>query len=407
MAQFKFKARDAHGTLQSGIREGSSREAIADQLAHAGWFPVEITPSRANDTPLKFDLPFLKPTIPTQEVEIFCRSMSTLLKAGVPILRALTGIQSSSQTPAFAHLVGQIRGHLESGQELSSALHQHPTVFSPYFVSMVRVGEMTGTLENIFLRLYQHLEFEKATRERVRTALRYPSFVLTAMAVAMVILNIVVLPTFAQVFAGLNTELPWMTRLLLKSSHAMVTYWPWLLASIVGLVFAYRAWVAQTEGRYQHDRGLLKLPIVGPIVHKATLARFARSFALASRSGVPIVQALNAVAETVGNAYIGRRIAQMRDSIEHGDNLINAAVITGIFTPTALQMLAVGEESGSLDDMIDEVARLYEQEVDYAIKSLGAQIEPILIAGLGVMVLVLALGVFMPMWDMGQAALRK
>ncbi len=407
MAQFEFKARDTHGVLQRGVREGDSRDAIADQLAHAGWFPVEITPYRAGGAPLDFHLPFLKPAIPPQEVEIFCRNMSTLLKAGVPILRALAGIQASSQTPAFARVVGQVREHLESGQELSSALHQHPTVFSPYFVSMVRVGEMTGTLEGIFLRLYQHLEFEKATRERVRAALRYPRFVVIAMAVAMVILNLVVLPTFAQIFAGLNTELPWMTRLLLKTSHAMVTDWPWLLGGIVGLGLVYRAWVAKPEGRYQHDRLLLKLPVVGPLVLKASLARFARSFALASRSGVPIVQALNAVAETVGNAYIGQRIAQMRSSIEHGDNLLNAAVATGVFTPTVLQMLAVGEESGSLDDMIDEAAHLYEQEVDYALQNLGAQIEPTLIAGLGVMVLILALGVFLPMWDMGHTALRK
>jgi len=272
---------------------------------------------------------------------------------------------------------------------------------------MIRVGEMTGKITDVFLRLNEHMEFERDVRERIKQALRYPMFVMIAMAIAVVILNIFVIPVFAKVFAGFNTELPLITRGLLGFSQWMLAWWPLLIAGGVGLGMLLRGYLRTPVGRYKWDSLKLKLPIVGEIILKATLARFARSFALSSQSGVPLVQALTVVAQTVDNAFIGGRIEQMRDGIERGESISRCAAATNVFTPVVLQMISVGEETGELDNLLFEIASMYERETDYNIKGLSAAIEPILLAIVGVLVLLLALGVFLPLWNLGGAAMGK
>jgi MSHA biogenesis protein MshG len=266
---------------------------------------------------------------------------------------------------------------------------------------------MTGRLTEVFLRLNEHMEFERDVRERIKQAMRYPVFVIIAMAVAIVILNIFVIPVFAKVFAGFNSELPLITRGLLGFSAWMIKWWWLLIAAGVGVALVVRNYLRTTQGRYQWDSAKLKLPIVGEIILKATLARFARSFALSSQSGVPLVQALTVVAQTVDNAFIGARIEQMRDGIERGDSISRCAAATGVFTPVVLQMINVGEETGELDNLLFEIAGMYERETDYNIKGLSAAIEPILLAIIGILVLLLALGVFLPLWNLGQAAMGR
>jgi MSHA biogenesis protein MshG len=304
-------------------------------------------------------------------------------------------------------VIKDIRESLDSGRELSAAMRRHPECFSSFYLSMVRVGEMTGRLEEVFLRLFSHLEFERDMRSRVKSAIRYPSFVVAAMVVAMFVVNLFVIPQFVRVFASLKAELPIMTRVLIGTSSFTTAYWPVILVGAAGAFFAVRAWVATAAGRFAWDKGKLRIPVAGKIIHKATMARFARSFALSSKSGVPIVQALTVVSQTVDNAYLCARIEQMRDGVERGESIFRTSVTAGIFTPIVLQMIAVGEESGSLDDLMDEIAAMYEREVDYELKTLSAQVEPILIVFLGAMVLVLALGIFVPMWDLGRAAMPK
>ena len=338
---------------------------------------------------------------------LFSRQMHTLLKSGVPIMRALNGLQEAAINPEMKRVIGEIRESLEGGRELSHALARHPRVFSPFYLSMIRVGEATGLLEEIFYRLFEHLEFERYMREQVKTALRYPMFVMIAMAVAIVIVNIFVIPAFAKVFAGFGAELPLMTRILLGFSEFMVAYWPLMLAVVAGCVIAFRSWVGTTLGRYIWDRTTLKIPIAGKILHKAALSRFSRSFSLGIRSGVPVMQALSNSAQTVDNSYVSRCIEGMRENVERGESLLRATISAGIFTPIVMQMVAVGEESGAVDDMMDEIGDMYRQEVEYELKTLGQQIEPILIVLLGVLVLILALGIFLPMWDLGKVALKR
>jgi MSHA biogenesis protein MshG len=272
---------------------------------------------------------------------------------------------------------------------------------------MVRVGEMTGRLEEVFIRLFDHLAFERFMKDQVKSALRYPSFVVAAMAIAIVIVNIFVIPAFAKVFKGFGAELPLMTRILIGFSDFMLNWWHVLLLGAIVGIFGFKAWLKTTNGRYTWDRLKLRIPIAGKIIRKATLARFAASFALASRSGVPIIQALTNVAETVDNAYIADKVEKMRDGVERGESILRTSITAGVFTPVVLQMIAVGEESGALDDMMKEVADMYQSEVEYELKTLAQQIEPILIVALGIMVLILALGIFLPLWDLGKVTMKK
>lgn len=410
MASFSYTGRSETGEPVQGYVDGASPAAVAEQLLGRGIVPIDITQARLATTPLS--LPALKLQVARQrvtrlDVMLFSRQLHTLLKAGVPIMRALVGLQESASNKAMSEVIQGVRESLESGRELSASLAYHPKVFTPFYLAMVRVGEMTGRLDEIFLSLFEHLDFERFMREQVRAALRYPVFVLATMVLAIVVVNLWVIPAFALVYKGFNAQLPLMTQLLVGFSDFMVHSWPLLLAVALGGAAAFRWWVGTVGGRYRWDQAKLRLPVAGGIIHKATLARFARSFALASRSGVPVVQAMTVVAQTVDNDYIAARVAEMRAHVERGESVLRAALAVGVFTPVVLQMVAVGEESGALDDMMQEVADMYQREVEYELKNLSAQIEPILIVCLGVLVLILALGIFLPVWDLGRVAMGK
>ncbi|HJV80828.1 type II secretion system F family protein [Noviherbaspirillum sp.] len=409
MPFFAYKGRNARGELLQGVLESPDSGAVADQLFSTGVTPVEIvvTSKPVSGLAEGWWAKLTEQKIRPIDVQLFSRQLYTLLKAGVPIMRGLAGLQESAINKSFARVVKDLRESLDSGRELSAAMRRHPDVFSPFFLSMVRVGETTGRLEEIFLRLFDHLEFERDMRERVKTALRYPMFVVMAMVAAIAVINLFVIPAFAKVYAGFNAKLPLMTQLLINVSNFTVRFWPLLLVTAVAAFVAFKMYIATPKGRFQWDKLKLRFPIIGKIILKAALARFARSFALASKSGVPIVQGLNVVAQTVDNVYISSRVEQMRDGVERGESILRTAVTTGVFTPVVLQMIAVGEETGEIDELMDEIAAMYEREVDYELKTLSSQIEPILIVGLGILVLILALGVFLPIWDLGKAALQK
>jgi MSHA biogenesis protein MshG len=289
---------------------------------------------------------------------------------------------------------------LEKGRTLSAAMAQHPKIFSRLVVSIVHVGENTGRLDESFLQLSSYFEQEMETKKQIKQATRYPTFVLFAIAVAMVLMNMLVIPQFATMFAKFNTELPWATKVLLASSNLFVNYWQWMLAVLIGLVWALKLYLQTEKGSYQWSYWKLKTPLMGSIIVRATLGRFSRSFSMMLRAGVPLTSALTLVAEAVDNDYMAEKIREMRKNIERGESLLRVAVQSELFTPLVLQMLAVGEETGQVDDMLTEVASFYEREVAYDLKSLTAKIEPILICIVSGMVLILALGIFTPMWDM-------
>ena len=408
MAYFSYKGRNSAGELVQGVLEGADSGAVAAQLSGSGIIPVDIGAARAigDDSVGNLLARFTSRRIQPTELLLFSRQMYALLKAGVPIMRALAGLQESATHPVFKEVLQDIRESLDNGRPLSVSM-QRTGVFSPFYVAMVYVGETTGMLEEIFLRLYNHLEFQEAMRNQVKSALRYPIFVVVAMMIAIVVINLFVIPAFARVYAGFNAQLPLLTRVLIGFSEFMVATW-WIQGLIlIAAVFGFRAYIATEFGRLRWDRFKMRIPVAGKIVLKATMARFSRSFALAIRSGVPIVQGLSLVAQTVENAFVARQIDKMREGVERGESVLRTATHAEIFTPVVLQMVMVGEESGALDDMMQEIADIYQREVEYELKTLGAQIEPILIVCLGVVVLILALGVFLPIWDLGQAAIKR
>jgi MSHA biogenesis protein MshG len=408
MPSFAYSARDMRGQLLQGIAEAASAAAVADQLIGGGMTPLKIaasTETAERAAAVKFSWG-KGAKVQHDDLLLFSRQLHSLLKAGIPITRALSGLQESA-TEAMSKVIRGVRESLESGIELSTSMARQVGVFNNFYVAMIRVGELTGRLDEVFLRLFHHLEFEKLMRDQVKSALRYPSFVIMVMAVAIAVINLFVIPAFQKVFDGFGAQLPLVTRILIAFSKFMVASWPVLLAGLVAAVFGFRAWTRTPGGRFLWDRTKLRLPIAGTIARKATLARFARSFALALKSGVPVVQAMNVVSATVENAYFARAIDKMREGVERGDSVLRTAAASGIFTSVVLQMIAVGEESGTLDEMLTEVADFYQQDVEYELKTLSAQIEPILIIFLGVLVLILALGVFLPVWDLGKVAIKN
>jgi MSHA biogenesis protein MshG len=409
MPYFAYKGRNARRELVRGKQENTDSAAVADQLFNTGITPIDINPAGepVSQEVTKWLARLTADKLRTVDLLLFSRQMYTLLKAGVPILRSLSGLQESVQNRTLVAALQDIRESLDSGRELSLSLSRHPKIFSPFYISMVRVGEISGTLEEVFLRLFHYLEFESEMRGRIQSALRYPMFVIIVMAVALVVINIFVIPAFASIYKGFKTELPIMTKLLIGFSDFMVHSWPLLLVILVTAVIGVRAYLRTSDGKFQWDKLKLRLPIAGPIMLKGTLARFARSFALAIKSGIPVIEALNAVALVVDNDFIAQRIEHMREGVERGESILRAAIAAGVFTPVVQQMIAVGEETGELDDLLQEVAELYEREVEYEVRTLSEQIEPILIIALGVMVLILALGVFLPIWDLGRTALQK
>ena len=406
MAAYAWRGRNPRGEMVQGTLEADNDGAVAQQLLAIGVTPLTIvTRSESSSADLGSAWEALRaPPVTDEDLLLFSRQMYTLQRAGVPILRALAGLQASTPKRSLIALIADLRASLDQGRELATAMARHPAIFDGFYVAMIRVGEMTGKLTDCFERLASHLEFELDVRARVKQALRYPTMVLVAITMAMVIVNLFVIPTFASVFAGFKAELPLMTRVLLGFSGWTVRWWPLLLAAGVAVGWVVKSWLATPAGRYKWDRLKLRIPIAGPIVLKATLARFARSFAMASKSGVPITRAMTVVAQTVDNAWIGQRVEEMRDGVERGESLTRCATAAGFFTPVVLQMIAVGEETGELDTLLVEIAQMYERETDYQIKGLSSAIEPVLLGIIGVMVLILALGVFMPLWSLGQAA---
>lgn len=410
MAAYHYRARDRRGVLVTGRLEAANPPSAAEQLIGTGLTPVDIkeAATAVGESPIAAWLAdAFEPKITIIDLMLFSRYMHSLMKAGVPIMRALAGLQESTVNGAFAAVIAELRIALDSGRTLSVAMRQHPQVFSRFYVSTVRVGEATGTLHETFSRLFSYLEFEKELRDRISGALRYPLIVVLVVSIAVGVVNYAVIPAFAKIFKTAGVALPVLTRILIWTSEVTQSHWYVIIFVLICLVVGAKAAVRSDSGRYAWDRYKLRLPLVGSIILRATLARFARSLALSLRAGVPVVQALTVVADVVDNLYIARRIELMRDGVERGESVLRTAAAAGVFTPTILQMIAVGEESGEFDSLLSEIAEFYEREIDYEIKGLSAQIEPIMTVLMGALVAVLALGVFLPLWDLGSVALKK
>ena len=440
MQRFAYQSRDGSGQLGTGELDAEDSSGVAAQLKARGLIPVSIkaagagtapaakapnAANAANTKPAAGAAPGLgdigallrhhlgmgpaKAKVSDVELQLLTRELYAMMKAGVPIMRALGILTDSTANPDLTAALLRVSATLGSGVDFGAALEketQRTGLFSPYYISIVRIGETTGRLEECLLRLSKHLQFLRATKEQLMAAIRYPAFVILAAVLAVVVINIFVIPQFEKVFRGLNAELPLLTKILLGMSKFIVSTWPVLLVGTVAAVFGVRAWLATPAGAALWDQWKLKLPIAGEIVRRTCLARFCISFSVALRSGVPLTQALGIVADNVGNHQFADAIHAMRGHVERGESVKQAAAKVGIFPNSLVQVIAVGEETGALAELLEELGTYFQSEVEYELSRLTARLEPILITVLGAVVLVLALGVFLPMWELGRASIK-
>lgn len=407
MPIYHFKVKNAEGIIQEGRTEAFSAEALASQFQAGGAVPITISEIRQTSGPSLGSIlrSRKKSKVTLDDLILFCRQMYTLNSSGVPLVRAIRGLVETSRNQSLGEALAEVVDDLESGSELSAAFSRHSRVFPPLLCRMTQVGEATGNLDQVFLQLSKYFEQEKDTINRIKSALRYPIMVVTAIIIAIFFISLFVIPAFEKVFASAGAELPLPTRILMALSTFMQSYWYAVLGFGLAFFVLLRQLLKTEKGRYIWDKYKLQIPLVGDIILRSTLVRFSRGFNMGFSAGIPLSQALGSTARAVGNSYVGEKVEKIRNGIERGDTLTRSAAQVGIFTPLVLQMLAVGEESGSIDTMLNDVAEFYEREVDYDLKNLSSAIEPVLIVIIGGMVLVLALGVFLPMWNLASISM--
>ena len=417
MARFEYSGRDMNGVLVSGVIDASNTDDAASQLFSDSVTPININEVRGGDTGRNRSRTtgssgnaadavraiFTRPKISIDDLIMFSRQMQSLTKAGLPLDRAIKGLEASLSNKDFREILKDVITSLENGMTLATALGNHPRVFTQLFLSLVHVGENTGRLDMAFGEVSKYLTLEKSTRKQVKSATRYPLFVIAAIIAAVAIITVFVIPVFSETFERLGAELPWQTVVLIESSNFVVNYWPFILLGFFGSIFGFLYYKQSDRGRLHWDRRKLGLPLAGTVFERVALGRFARTFSMVMSAGLPIVQALNVVAGAVGNAYISGKIFKMREGVERGESLHRTAVNSRMFSPLVLQMIAVGEETGTVDELLSEVADFYDAEVEYDLKQMSDAIEPILITAIAGLVLILALGVFLPIWDLNTA----
>ena len=402
MPRFRYRARTTAGQSLSGQLEGASAEAVAAQISQSGNTPLVIEPvaekKQSGWQSIRRRLGLDNPGI--DDLILFSRQCNALNRAGVPIIRGFRLLAESYRNPVFAEAINDIAVELESGKELSVAMSKHPEIFSPLYINMIRVGETSGRLPEAFQHLHDYYDRDRETINQLKTALRYPTFVLISIVVAFVVIMTFVIPKFTSFYAKNNLVLPLPTKIIMAISGFMSNYWLLLLGAciFVGVVF-YR-YVNTERGRLWWDEKKLRFIIIGDIILRATLSRFARTLSMALSAGVPILQSITVTAKALGNEFIGSKVINMREGVERGESLLRTASRQQVFTPIVLQMITVGEESGRIDEMLQEIAGFYEREVDYDVKHIGSTVEPILTVAMAGLVLLLALGVFLPMWNL-------
>ncbi len=403
MTEFAYKGRNAQGKIIKDHVTANSDTEAAKILLLKGITPITV--ERILETGPRPSSHFFSQDIFASKVRLtdlimFSRQMAALTKAGMPIGASLLRLSETTKSAILRNALRGVSQEVLSGKTLSLSVAQFPKIFSPIFVNMIDTGEHTGKLDEAFSRLTEYLELEASVKRRIKAIMRYPTIVITAIMVATSVINVMVIPAFANMFKRFGAQLPLPTRVLLASSNFTIQYWPHVLVGVFVVILGLRLYVRTPAGRYSWDYFKLRIPLFGDVILQVLLMRFSSLFAMIFSSGVPLSKGMALVANAVGNQYVRKNVLTIRDGIESGESLYNSTKNSRLFPPLVTQMISVGEESGTLDVMLLHVAAFYREEVDYKIKQLGDLMEPILLVIVACMVLVLALGVFLPMWDM-------
>ena len=400
MPNYSYTARAKDGTKLHGEMEARNQDAVAQQLRSINVFPLTIDEkqSTSNSGLKNLQITIGDPSkLKTDDLVFFSRQLYTLLKSTVPIMKALEGLEETTENPALKKSIGRLKESLDEGLDLTQSLERQQDIYPAIFISLVHIGETTGKLAEVFKDLSKYLKKEHETKVKVKSALRYPTIVLVIIAIGLTIVNVFVIPNFADMYANFNAELPLPTRILMAFSDFMINYWYICLGVPALLVFAFIKYISTDKGKLKWHTKMTKLPLFGKLILQSSITRFARSLSITSAAGVPMVHALKIIAPSVGNVYIEGKINEMRAGVERGESIALNIKRSGIFPPLVLQMISVGEEAGTLDEMIQEVADYYEREIEYTIEALTAAIEPLMVVVIGSIILVMALGIFLPM----------
>lgn len=407
METYYYKGRNKRGDLLEGTIEAPNTAGVVSWMQASGLSPVEVRPKatgRAGQAWWQVDL-FGSSKITEEEVLLLTRQLATLIKAGVPLIQAVDGLRATTESAQLVDLLKKLQTDLDRGRDLSAALSQHPKVFSDYYVNMIRVGEAAGQLDEVFSRLFAQLDFDRQMRKKMQGVMRYPAFVGLAVVAALVVMMMFVVPAFAGIFAKSNMQLPIFTRILIGLSDFMVQQWYVVFGAFGAVYYAAKRFIASPEGKYEWDKRRLSLPIIGPITRKAATARFCRGLATALKSGVPVTSALVLVSKVADNMYYQERIIAIRDAVSRGESLFRGFIAAGLFTPVEVQMISIGEQTGELEGMVNNLAVLYQEEVEFDANKMAETIEPIMLLIMAGLIMVLLLGIFLPMWNMARMAM--
>ncbi|MFP4687637.1 MAG: type II secretion system inner membrane protein GspF [bacterium] len=403
MPTFKYQAMDPGGQEVSGTIDAASESAASSQLKDQGYRPFEIT-EQSEGGGFELKIPFLSgPPVSGEELALFTRQLATLLSAGLPLLRSINILEEQQENEDFKKIMNSLSQDIQGGASFSEALGRHPSIFENLYINMVKAGEVGGVLETVLERLAEFAEKNQELKTKIKSATMYPAIMFAIAILVVIFLLIFVLPTFIDLFMDMGVDLPLPTRIVIGVSEFLQTRWYVVFGGVIAAYYALKWYYGTEQGQYNIDKLKISVPIFGELFRKVATARFTRTLATLIRSGVPILQAIEIVQQTIGNRVVSDTMDDVYDSISEGDTISEPLHQSGVFAPMVTHMISVGEETGSLDDMLSRIADNYEMQVDEMVEGLSSMLEPILILFMGVMVGVIVTAMFFPMFQLVSA----
>lgn len=397
--KFEYSVRDAQGKVQKGTIEASSEAAVANRLREMKLAPISIDEVKTGGLKTEIKIPGLSDRVGLKDISVMARQLATMISAGLSLLRALTILAEQTENQALARVIMDVRSDIEGGRSLSVALGRHPEVFPPLMINMVRAGEVGGFLDSVLGSVASNFESEVRLRGKIKSAMAYPTVVFAIAILAVIGMLLFIVPTFENMFSTLGGELPFLTKILVAMSNGLkVGIFPMIILIIVGM-YLWRTNKRKLGVRQVVEPLYLKAPVFGGLVQKVALARFTRNLGAMLRAGVPILQSLDIVGEASGNIVVENATRAVRESVRSGNSLAKPLAAHKVFPPMAVQMMAVGEDTGQLDQMLDKIADFYDQEVESTTEALTSLIEPIMIAVLGGIIGFMVIGLYMPIFS--------
>lgn len=394
---------DGRGVAVKGDIEANSSDEAANAVAEKGYIPYKLTEKKAQSAKPGRLLGF-KPKVRLSDLIIFTKQFRSLFKAGVPLVRTFQILEAQTQSRALKEAIASIMHDVKEGSSLSVAMGNHGTIFTPLYCSMIEAGEMSGTVPETLERLIYIIEHEGKIKSDIKAALQYPIMVTIALTIAFFVLLTVVIPKFADTFSKAGFELPLPTVIAINLYRFLLSYWHLLIGGVILLILGLRAWFKTENGQYMRDSLILQIPVIGQLFIKAAMSRFASIFGMLQSSGVPVMNAMKVLSGVIGNRAISREFDRVREHMGEGQGIAVTLKTAKYFTPMVIDMVAIGEETGNIEEMLHAVSLHYDDEVSYAVKGLSEVIGPVLVVGLAGVVGFFALAIFLPMWDMTKMA---